>query len=139
MVVFMATFETEEAALASDDAGAKVLPLGEALSAERKVHAEALSNAHRAFAELRDAVTEHLDAVDGAIDADEFIEEHRELAEAIGYEFEEEKTYLIEVQVTAKVKRGYDDVAWSSFELDVDSVDDNVQVLDFEVRDCNEY
>jgi hypothetical protein len=85
------------------------------------------------------AITEHLDAVDGAIDVEEFIAEHQELADAIGYEFEEEKTYLIEVKVTAKVKRGYGDVTWSTFELDVDSVDSDVEVLDFEVRDCNEY
>ena len=121
------TFDTEENALASISgessltAGKTVKLLGEALSAERKMHAEALSNAHRAFVELQHAVEKHLDAVDGAMDVEEFIEEHRELAEAIGYEFEEDVDFILEVRVTGKKSRAVDleDVI---FEVNVDTM-----------------
>ena len=58
------------------------------------------------LADLRDAVTKHLDAVEGAIDTDEFIAEHEELAEAIGYEFITETAYTITVDVVVKHKPG---------------------------------
>lgn len=73
---------------------------------------------------LEEAITKHLDAVKGAMDVEEFIEEHQDLADAIGYEFEEETTFRITLEVVVKHQMGKTDL------------DD---ALDIEVKEFNGY
>lgn len=73
---------------------------------------------------LRAAITKHLDAVEGAMDVEEFIAEHQDLADAIGYEFEEETTFRITLEVVVKHQMGKTDL------------DD---ALDIEVKEFNGY
>lgn len=69
-----------------------------------------LRNAQQSIKHLTDAITEHLDAVKGAMDVEEFIEEHQDLADAIGYEFEEETTFRITLEVVVKHQMGKTDL-----------------------------
>lgn len=79
-----------------------------------------LRNAQQSIKHLTDAITEHLDAVDGAMDEDEFIEEHRELAEAIGYEFEVTEDIEVRLTVSVTKKRGKE-IGEDDFDIQVDS------------------
>jgi hypothetical protein len=84
---------------------------------------------------LRNAIETFLEeGYEGALDGDEFIEEHKALAEAVGFEYEEEKTYTIAVTVTAKHRRGYF-INTYDFSVGVESDTSDVEVIDFDI-DC---
>lgn len=86
---------------------------------------------------IEEAVTKYLDEVAESED-EALIESVEYLAELVGYEFAEEKTFVLDVRVTAKVKRGYGDVTWSTFDLGLDTVTSDVEVLDFHIADVTE-
>ncbi len=77
------------------------------------------------------------EGVEGALDPDDFIHDHKALAEAIGFEYEEEKTYTIAVTVTAKHRRGYF-INTYDFSVGVESDTSEVEVIDFDIDSVDE-
>jgi hypothetical protein len=131
------TFATAEEAQASEQIvfGYKVMPLSEAITALRDYFVEVTNTQSSKFRALQVTVETFLEeGYEGALDGDEFIEEHKALAEAVGFEYEEEKTYTIAVTVTAKHRRGYF-INTYDFEVGVESQTDDVEVIDFDI-DC---
>ena len=98
-------------------------------------HFKASSRLATDLADLRDAVTKHLDAVEGAMDEEEFIAEHEELAEAIGYEFNETEDIEVRLTVSVTKKRGQD-IDEDDLDIQVDASYGNFVVNDtaWEVR-----
>jgi hypothetical protein len=128
-----------EATDAPTEYGYEVMTLSQAINAMRARLVQNEEDANNQYGRLIRTVTTFLEeGVEGALDPDDFIEEHRALSEAVGFDYIEEKTFILEVQVSTKVKRGYGDVTWSTFDVSVDSVDSDVEVLDIELNSVDE-
>ncbi len=88
--------------------------------------------------ELAEAIEEYLkEGIEGNTELDEFIEQTQALAEVIGFEFTEEKTYTIAVTVSVKQKRGAS-LSTYDFEVAVESQTDEVEITEMEIDSVDE-
>lgn len=89
--------------------------------------------------DLRQTIETFLEeGYEGALDGDDFIEEHRALSEAIGFEYEEEITFTVNLEVSAKVKRGTT-VSLSDLSVALESDTDDIEILDVDVAEVHQY
>lgn len=94
-------------------------------------------NARKRIAALEDAITTFLEeGIAGSLDPDEFMAETEALAEAVGFEFTEQRTFTIEVVFTANVKRGYT-VEANDFDVDIASNVDEIEDIELESQYLN--
>ncbi|MFM5968556.1 MAG: hypothetical protein ACKOQ8_05925 [Micrococcales bacterium] len=119
----------------------QVMPLGEAVLAERASHSIALSNERDSHVRLQLALRDFLengvrDSWDEAERA-RFIEEHQTLAEEIGFEFTERTvvTITVEVKVTKPIGVELDS---TDFEVSIDGASDEIDVTSYEIEDVTE-
>lgn len=97
-----------------------------------------LTSTSKQFNTLRNTVTTFLeDGVSGSLDPDEFMAETEALAEAVGFEFTEEKTYIVEVAVMVKQKRGADISAYA-FTAEMYVNDDDVEITGVDINSVDE-
>jgi hypothetical protein len=78
------------------------------------------------------------EGVEGALYPDDFIHDHKVLAEAIGFEFTEEVTFTVGLEVSAKVKRGTT-VSLSDLSIALESDTDDIEILDVDVAEIHQY
>lgn len=80
-------------------------------------------------ANLREVIETYLNAgAEGNTELEEFIEQTEALAEAIGYEFTEEREFTARVTFTAKVKRSQAYFDSNDFGIEVESETDEAEV-----------
>lgn len=106
-------------------------------SAER--HWQRANFASANYETLKQQVTDFLsEGIDGSLDPDSFIEDHEDLINAVDFDSSVERVITLTVEVTAKVKRGYE-VTADDFEIDVTTYnDEQVAYIWSEVTDCQE-
>lgn len=89
--------------------------------------------------EMGQAIETYLtDGFDGAMDQEAFIAETEALAEVIGFEFTEEVTFTVGLEVSAKVKRGTT-VSLSDLSVALESDTDDIEILDVDVAEVHQY
>jgi len=131
-------FDTLESADTFPNIGYKAMPLSEAITSMRVRLVELEGDATYKFNSLKHHVETYLkDGIEGALDPDEFMAETEALAEAVGFEFTEEKTYIVEVAVMVKQKRGADIDSYA-FTAEMYVNDDDVEITGVDINSIDE-